>query len=292
MKGYFYMDNLSVDDIKRAILEELPAIQKPDKQILGFIDKSKMIYTVGLDSKIIGRLYEVLAQPILQRVANKLHLTLMTSPKQTVYPDFWLSNPQHPDRDRIAIDIKSTYRSFNKSGISAFKWTLGSYTSFLRNGTKNIAGNYDMYKYHFIIGFLYTRNADYHSQVLSLNDINKIPSPVFDTKCFVAQKYKISGEKPGSGNTANIGTFSSKKFDDFVYEKGPFSILGNAVFEDYWKHYPTPSERKDDNEKKIYYYDLSGYVAWKHRQTDVNDVDISLLDENYAKVLNQGLKLQ
>lgn len=291
------MSDIDINKIKSTILKELPAINQPDKQILGFIDKNKDIYTVGLDSKIIGRLYEVLSQPVLQRVADKLNLSLTSSSKQTVYPDFWLSDPENPDENRIAIDIKSTYRSFNKNGLAPFKWTLGSYTSFLRDGQKNIADNYKMYKYHLIIGFLYTRNKEYGSQIVSLNNLEDIPSPTLDTQYFVAQKYKIAGEKPGSGNTANIGTIHSNHFNDFVYEKGPFSILGNAVFEDYWRHYPTLTERKDakDNDKKseAYYDDLKGYVKWKHQSTANGDnIDLKLLDDNYAKALNQGLKLQ
>uniref|UniRef100_UPI0035D0CF4D type II restriction endonuclease n=1 Tax=Bartonella sp. CL63NXGY TaxID=3243538 RepID=UPI0035D0CF4D len=202
------------------------------------------------------------------------------SPKQTVYPDFWLSSPSSPDKDRVAIDIKTTYR---KSANAKFGFTLGSYTSFLRNGTKNIAGSYDMYKTHLIIGFVYTRSKKYSTQILSLNDLNSIYSPVEDVNYFVAEKYKISGEKPGSGNTANIGTFSSNNIMDFENEKGPFAQLGNDVFEDYWKNYPTPSERSNNN---VNYTNLKEYVSWK------KTIDPVVGTQLQQKIANLGLMLQ
>lgn len=48
----------------------------------------------------------------------------------------------------------------------------------------------------------------------------------------------IAGDKPGSGNTENIGSFSTKNFNDLKNGNGPFSTLGQDAFDIYWKYYP------------------------------------------------------
>lgn len=42
---------------------------------------------------------------------------------------------------------------------------------------------------------------------------------------------------PGSGNTKNIGSVT--KVDNIVNGEGPFSKLGEAVYDDYWMYYLT-----------------------------------------------------
>lgn len=89
----------------------IDAIKKslPDDQalwsVLGFINPRKQILAFGDDSKIIGRLFEVVVEPYLQQVANELGFELGLSEQQTVYPDFWFIKPDHR---LIAVDIKST----------------------------------------------------------------------------------------------------------------------------------------------------------------------------------------
>ena len=52
------------------------------------------------------------------------------------------------------------------------------------------------------------------------------------------EKYKIAGDKPGSGNTEKIGSILTNKIQDFVQGNGLFAELGNDVFENYWRGYP------------------------------------------------------
>lgn len=248
------MNDFTLLDIKRIILEEMQEHHK----ILGFITENGYILPTGLDSKIIGRLFEVLSEPVLKRVAHRLNMQLNVSKKQTLYPDFWLSDPNNPNKDRIAIDIKSTYRK--KSDKIGF--TLGSYTSFLRNNTKNIDGNYSMYKAHLILGFVYTRSKDASNTPIKYSNKDKFKPSISNVEYFVAEKYKIAGEKPGSGNTANIGSMNAP-ISNFRSENGPFNYLGEDIFEDYWRNYPTSSERKDHNEK---YSDIEGYISWKAKE--------------------------
>ena len=50
-----------------------------------------------------------------------------------------------------------------------------------------------------------------------------------------AEKWKIAGDKGGSGNTANIG--SIKRIEDILSENGMFAKLGEEWFDDYWMNF-------------------------------------------------------
>lgn len=267
----------NLDEIKHTISKYLPLIASSQKQILGFINSDGDIYPTGLDSKIVGRLFEVVSRPILLRAAKELGVTLKESPSQTTYPDFWLEDPKEPNKNRISIDIKSTYRKGKKE---KYEFTLGSYTSFLRNGTKNIAGNYEMYSYHLILGFIYSRNKNINEYIVSYENRSNIMPSIYNIQSFIAEKYKIAGEKPGSGNTANIGSVSAP-LATFTNECGPFSYLGKDVFKDYWRNYPTPSERSNGKSK---YKNILGYINWK-KKTDEEKAE--LFKKQYQQYLNQ-----
>ena len=108
------VSHIDIDHINKKLTKELETITNSDKEIVGFISRDRSVYTVGSDSKIIGRLFEILSQPILEKVAKELGMELHESPKQTIYPDFWMNYPGSPNKDRIAIDIKTTYRHSKK----------------------------------------------------------------------------------------------------------------------------------------------------------------------------------
>ena len=73
--------------------------------------------------------------------------------------------------------------------------------------------------------------------MININE-NVIEPPFTNVEYFIQEKYKIGGDKPGSGNTENIGTIHSNNINDFKEGKGMFSTLGNAIFEDYWRGFP------------------------------------------------------
>ena len=100
----------------------------------GILDSQNKIHTLGTDSKIIGRIFEMYAQPILEKIAAKHGMILTTPESQTVYPDFIMMSSKD-SKEKIAIDIKTTYIDSDQSTI---KFTLGSYGSYMRNNTKNI----------------------------------------------------------------------------------------------------------------------------------------------------------
>ena len=108
---------------------------------LGILDTGNRIHTLGTDSKIICRIFEMFAQPILEKIATRHHLILSTPESQTVYPDFVLMDNIR-SQEKIAVDIKTTYIDNDQSTI---KFTLGSFGSYMRNNTKNIEYKYTDY---------------------------------------------------------------------------------------------------------------------------------------------------
>lgn len=215
------------------------------------------IFSLGSDSKLIGRIFELICYNILQEIAEENNFILQPSNQQTVYPDFTLMRDKE-DCEKIAIDIKTTYRTFKKNGEpSSYGFTLGSYASFMRNGTKNIMFPYSQYVKHYVIGFVYTRNEEAdEGQMYRIEQIKQLPVPYKDVEVFVQEKYKISGEKPGSGNTENIGSYKTNNMDYLINGEGPFSVLGLPVFEKYWAGYPKFRAISKD------YTSLEEYFNW------------------------------
>lgn len=239
----------------------------------GIIDPSGNIHTLGTDSKIIGRIFEMFTQPVLEEIAAEHGMILETPEAQTVYPDFIMMNRNDP-ADKIAIDVKTTYIDTDQSTI---KFTLGSYGSYMRNNTKNIAYQYTDYVKHYVIGFVYKRNGQaQESKIYSYDEREKIIFPYYDVKYFIQEKYRIAGEKPGSGNTENIGSFSTKNFLDIKNGNGPFARLGPDVFDLYWKYYPKYRSQEQN------YTSLPGFASWFLAQPEST---VSLLHEyDYSAV--------
>ena len=114
--------------------------------LVGILTKHSKVYTLSYDSKILSGIFEIFCEPIVVRIAEKNGMKLEKS-AQTAYPDFTLFIDSRP-REKIAVEVKSTYRKFNKDGnIKKFKFTLGSYRSFLRDpeGKKGILYPYSDY---------------------------------------------------------------------------------------------------------------------------------------------------
>lgn len=206
-----------------------------DFEAYGILDAGNKIHTLGTDSKIIGRIFEMYVQPVLEQIASENGYTLQTPASQTAYPDFIMMKSKD-SKEKIAIDIKTTYRKSNQSSI---KFTLGSFCSYMRDNKKNIAFHYTDYAKHYVIGFVYKRNgAAQESRVYDYKDRAQIIFPYHSVQYFIEEKYKIAGDKPGSGNTENIGSFPTRDFSALKKGEGPFSKLGQDVFDIYWKYYP------------------------------------------------------
>ena len=86
-------------------------------------------------------------------------------------------------------------------------------------------------------------------------------SVVKDITFFVQEKWKIAFDRPGSGNTKNIGSVCL--IDDLVNGKGVFAELGEDVFDDYWTNYLTPDMAKRAELAKPYYNNLESYKKFR-----------------------------
>ena len=208
--------------------EEAVTKNKVDFAVRGMLSADDKLFPLGTDTKVLSTVFELFTRPLIREIAEA-HDYEVEEAKQTIYPDFTLLKSPD-DKRKIAIDVKTTYRR------PLIVFTLGSYTSFLRNNTKNILYPYDQYAQHWIIGFVYTRSTS-QTGIYSLEDKDKVVAPYSNVEWFVQEKYRISGESPGSGNTTNIGSIRTEDIEAFKQGLGPFAKLGEEVFRDYWAHY-------------------------------------------------------
>lgn len=75
--------------------------------------------------------------------------------------------------------------------------------------------------------------------IVSKDRITDINSVIKDLKFYFVEKWKIASDGQGSGNTSNIE--STKTEDNLLKENGVFYLLGEEVFDDYWKNYDSIS---------------------------------------------------
>jgi len=228
--------------------------------VKGFIDINRSIYTISDDTKVISKIIELTLFPVLARFAKHYNCDLILSDHQNHYPDMTFVDEAG---DRIALDVKSTYRANNKR-VNGF--TLGSFTGYFRQRdlTKNIRFPYSSYSTHLVLGIMYSRNTNTidEQRIYSIDDLHQIASVIRDFEFFVHEKWMIASDRPGSGNTKNIG--SEKSIEALLTGNGPFSEFGEAVFDDYWRNYMTKDmARTIDSE--VYYRNLDEYWDWKER---------------------------
>ena len=214
------------------ILDRLASVQN-GYSVCGLVDRRGRVYPLGSDTKVIGAIFEIVTRQVMTSYASENNLVLLEPRQQNYYPDFTLMRSED-DPNKIAVDVKTTYR---RSANAKFSYTLGSYTSFLNPETesKNIVFPYSEYKQHWIIGFVYRRiqgkrAAD--ASVYSFDELHNIVLPFDDVSVFVQEKWRIAGKNPGSGNTANIGSLRGR-LEDFTEGNGAFS--SEAEFETYWR---------------------------------------------------------
>lgn len=225
--------------------------------IRGVLTSDDRIYPLDTDTKVLSKIFEFMIQPLILDVATEAGFTALQPRQQNYYPDFTLMRNE-ADTQKIAVDVKSTYRSFRPSGDWTAEFTLGSYTSFLRLPTKNIAFPYHQYVKHFIVGFIYTRVDSPENKVHHISERDSIVCPFRDVEWFFQEKHRIAGTRAGSGNTTNIGSIRGRSLSDFVDGRGPFADLGEEVFLDYWRNYGrTAAERP--------YSNLEQYHEWKQQ---------------------------
>lgn len=229
--------------------------------VKGFIDIYRKIYTVSVDTKVISKVLELLLFPELEQFAAKYQFDLHLAPQQNFYPDLTLTS--RASGVHFALDVKSTYR-VNATTTSGM--TLGAFTGYFRNrqSRKNTLHPYATYAGHFVLGVIYSKNAaiDDERQTYTLGQLADIPAVIRDFTFFAQPKYAIASDRPGSGNTKNIGSVTA--IDALVHGQGPFARLGEEVYDDYWQHYLT-KDMAVAIESQRPYTNLKTYLIYKER---------------------------
>ena len=228
--------------------------------VKGFIDIAKNIYTISIDTKVISKIMELLIFPTICAFAERNNFKIILSKEQNFYPDITFVDE---NGYKYAIDIKSTYRKDEKS-VNGM--TLGAFTGYFRDrkSSKNITFPYDDYVGHFVLGIIYTRTDDVFDErkIYGLNDLQNITSVVKDFDFFVQEKYKIATDRPGSGNTKNIGGVTN--IEQLRNGDGTFAKLGEDVFNDYWMYYLTKDMALAAELPNPLYTNLKQYKEFKN----------------------------
>ena len=232
--------------------------------IKGFIDVYRRIYTISVDTKIVSKVLELLLFPMFVEFGKQNGLKIDLCPQQNFYPD--LTFTHESSGRKFAVDIKSTYRT---SDTEANGMTLGAFTGYFRkrDSNKNTLFPYNQYAGHFVLGVIYSKcdeAADERKQ-FTLEDLPKIPSVVKNFQFFAQPKFRIASSRPGSGNTKNIGSVT--KIDQLVNGTGPFTSLGEEVYDDYWMFYLTGDMALALSLERPY-KDLKSYLEYKKRGVD------------------------
>ena len=239
-------------------MQEAVSTSNGDWIVKGFIDISKNIYTISADTKVISKIMELLIFPRISAFASRNGLRWLPCSEQNFYPDItFIDN----EGNKFAVDVKSTYR---KDADHVNGMTLGAFTGYFRNrnSTKNIMFPYDEYAGHFVLGLIYSRCEGIDEfEIHQLDDLENIQSVAKDFVFFAQEKYKIAIDRPGSGNTKNIGGVT--RIADLINGNGIFSTMGEEVFDDYWMFYLTNDMAKAAELPTPYYRNIEEYKEFK-----------------------------
>ncbi|RMG83634.1 MAG: restriction endonuclease [Chloroflexi bacterium] len=245
--------------------------EQGDWTVKGFIDIYQRVYTISLDTKVLSKVLELLILPVLIRFAEENNYQLILAQAQNQYPDFSLVS-RDDETECIALDIKTTYRTGvdRKGHVRVNGMTLGTFGGYFRTRDRplNSTFAYNRYTAHYVLGVVYSRVEDIDErQVYKIEDLNDIPSVIRDFQFFLHEKYRIASDRPGSGNTKNIG--STTFLERLVNGTGVFAPLGVAVFDDYWMNYRTRSMAQQEGFDAPPYTNLKTYYAYKKRGAEI-----------------------
>lgn len=244
----------AVNDFDKAI-----TTKNGDWVIKGFIDIYKNIYTISPDTKVISKILELYIFPKILKFAQDNELQIELTKAQNYYPDITFKDK---DGNLFAVDLKSSYR---KDATHINGMTLGAFTGYFRDrkSLKNISHPYDEYKAHIVLGVIYDTVPEIDERkTYTLDQLEKIVSVCKNFHFFVQEKWKIATDRPGSGNTKNIGSISN--INDLIEGNGTFAKLGEDIFDDYWMYYLTSDMAKQAELPKPLYSNLIEYKQFKH----------------------------
>ncbi len=237
------------------------AISDKDGQwtVKGFIDIFENIYPMTSDTKVVSKVLEMLIMPIFLDAIKGTNLRVEFAEHQNHYPDLTVIDTK--TKEMVAVDLKSTYYTGSNT-CNGF--TLGAFTGYFRErtSTKNTTYAYGSYQAHLVLGIIYKKKTVPEAEVFGLDEIKKIESVASDFRFLLQPKWALATDRPGSGNTKNIGSILD--VEDLVAGKGPFTKFKNpeAVFDDYWMNYLT-ADMARTVESKVAYNNIETYLRTK-----------------------------
>jgi len=98
----------------------------------------------------------------------------------------------------------------------------------------------------------------------SLENFTEIQSVVKDFDFFIQEKWKIALDRPGSGNTKNIGSeteISKLKSGNGLFKR-KFGSNGKKTFDDYWMNYETKDMAKAVDRDAPRFKNIESYLEW------------------------------
>ena len=219
--------------------------------VKGFIDTFRNIYTISSDTKIVSKILEIHLFPKILAFAGQHGFAIIPASHQNYYPDISFVSKED-ESCKFAVDFKTTYRDSRRPWLCN-GFTLGSHGRYFqdRASTKNIQFPYSSYSGHFCLGIIYDRldgSAIDETKSHTLQELDSITSVISNIQFFIAEKWKIAGDKRGSGNTANIG--SIRRIEDIISGNGMFANLGEEWFDDYWMNYGKITVKTNSGETK------------------------------------------
>ena len=233
--------------------------------VKGFIDVDKNVYNITNDTKVVSKIIEIILIPQLDAFAKRNNLTLELPSAQNYYPDLTFKDS---NGNLFAVDFKSSYYN---DDLKANSLTLGSYWGYFRNrDTKKKTDHpYRDYKCHLVLGMLYRQNVTNSDEknVYSVDELGTIKSVIKQFIFFVQPKWKIASDRPGSGNTRNIGSITD--IDKLISGEGPFAKLGEDVFDDYWTNFFNAADARLTGIGTPHYRDLASYKEYLDKQQEL-----------------------
>ena len=236
-----------------------------DWVVKGFIDINKNVYTITNDTKVVSKVIEILLIPKLLAFAEKNGLELELPSKQNYYPDLTFKDEEG---HFFAVDFKSSYYQDDKiNGL-----TLGSYWGYFRNrdSVMNMDHAYNEYASHLVLGMLYKQSVieENEKKMYHIEDLEAIHSVIEKFIFFVQPKWKIASDKPGSGNTRNIGGIAS--ISKLLAGQGPFAPYGEDVFDDYWMGYFNKTDARQAGIGSPHYFNLDTYKQYVNNISEIS----------------------
>lgn len=256
-------------------------ISMPDGSwtVKGFIDVYRRVYAISLDTKVLSKVLELLLLPVIQQFAIEHRYEIRLARSQNQYPD--LSLISHETGLVYAVDVKTTYRrQIDRSRRQRVNgMTLGTFQGYFRNrsSTNQSTFPYERYHRHYVLGLVYSQTEALDElTTYMVEDLENIPSVAYDFVFFLHEKYCIASDRPGSGNTKNIG--ATIDLEKLIAGQGPFATLGIDVFDDYWMNYRTREMAVQEGLSGPPYRNLVEYRDYKARGAEILSVPREHID--------------